>query len=183
MNNIIKLSIFFAALLIGGCATPDYSKMKPNLDIREVFNGELHAIGMVQNRSGGISQRFKVNLTGSWNEQGVGTLYEIFRYDDGSESERTWTFTPDGNNGWIAQANDTLGPAKFIQQGPTIQLLYQMNIDVDGTTYKLSFDDWLYAIDRDHIMNRSTITKFGFRVAEVTLVIQRGHIDLNFNNE
>ena len=53
-----------------------------------------------------------------------------------------------------------------------------MSLEVDGTSYDVVFEDWIYAIDSERIVNVSEVRKFGFKVAEVILVIDRGHIDL-----
>lgn len=180
MKWLYRISVVFVFSLVTGCTSPNYNQMGPKLDLRALFTGELHAIGLVQNRSGAISQRFKANLTGTWSDDGVGTLFETFEYANGDTSTRTWIFTPDGKGGYVGKANDTLGEANILVAGPTINLRYQMDIDVDGSVYRVSFDDWLYAIDNNRVINRSIITKFGFRVAEVTLIIERGHIDLTF---
>jgi hypothetical protein len=37
----------------------------------------------------------------------------------------------------------------------------------------VSLDDWLYLVDERHLLNRTTLTKFGFRVGELTLVIEK----------
>ena len=180
MKLIYRLSIVLFLSLISGCTSPNYSQMGPKIELRELFTGELHAIGLVQNRSGAILQRFKANLTGTWSDDGVGTLFETFEYANGDTSTRTWVFTPNDKGGYVGKANDTLGDANIVVVGPTINLTYQMDIEVDGASYRVSFDDWLYAIDNERVINRSTITKFGFRVAEVTLIIERDHIDLKF---
>jgi hypothetical protein len=51
---------------------------------------------------------------------------------------------------------------------------------VDGTNYEVRFDDWIYAIDRDRVINVSEISKFGLTLGEVILVMERGHQPLSF---
>jgi len=37
----------------------------------------------------------------------------------------------------------------------------------------LNLDDWLYLVEENHLINRTQLRKFGFRVAELTLVIEK----------
>ena len=37
----------------------------------------------------------------------------------------------------------------------------------------LNLDDWLYLVEEDHLINRTDLKKFGFLVAELTLVIEK----------
>jgi hypothetical protein len=48
-----------------------------------------------------------------------------------------------------------------------------MDLNVDGSTYRVAFDDWFFAIDDNTLMNRSYIKKFGIVMAEVTIFMQR----------
>jgi hypothetical protein len=48
-----------------------------------------------------------------------------------------------------------------------------MALEVDGEVYHVDFDDWMYMIDRDTVINRSVMKKLGFTLGEVTLVFRR----------
>ncbi|MFX7862321.1 DUF3833 family protein, partial [Acinetobacter baumannii] len=39
----------------------------------------------------------------------------------------------------------------------------------DGTTYDVQFDDWMYLVDSQVMLNRARMSKFGIGVGEVTL--------------
>jgi hypothetical protein len=84
-----------------------------------------------------------------------------------------------GSDGrWIGRANDALTDAQLVINGPELNLVYEMVLEVDGTQYEVTFEDWIYAIDDERVVNVSEVRKFGFKVAEVILVIDRNHIDL-----
>jgi len=53
---------------------------------------------MVKDWSSAVIRTFDADITASWTEQGVGTLDEVFRFDDGEVQTRVWTLTPDGNS-------------------------------------------------------------------------------------
>jgi hypothetical protein len=48
-----------------------------------------------------------------------------------------------------------------------------MDLEVDGTSYRVNFDDWFWAFDENTMMNRSYIKKFGIVMAEVTIFMQK----------
>ena len=49
----------------------------------------------------------------------------------------------------------------------------QLNLPVDDTTYVVTFDDWMYLLDEDRMVNRSVMKKFGVRLGEVILFPKR----------
>ena len=44
---------------------------------------------------------------------------------------------------------------------------------VDGKVWEMDMDDWMYMIDEQTVLNRTTMTKFGFRVGDVTLSFRK----------
>jgi hypothetical protein len=48
-----------------------------------------------------------------------------------------------------------------------------MDLPVDDTTYRVQFDDWIWAFDDKTIVNCSYIKKFGITMAEVTIFMQK----------
>ena len=43
-------------------------------------------------------------------------------------------------------------------------------VPVKGRELKITFDDWIFKQDERVAINRATMTKFGFKVAELTVV-------------
>ena len=54
-----------------------------------------------------------------------------------------------------------------------LQYKYTLRLPVDGKTYDVSMDDWMYQIDQYRVMNKTAISKFGFNVANVTLFFDK----------
>ena len=76
------LWVLFSALLLSGCASPsleDYADRTPELVPEEFFTGELSARGVVKNFSGEVIRTFDADISASWDDEGVGTLDEVFR--------------------------------------------------------------------------------------------------------
>ena len=45
-----------------------------------------------------------------------------------------------------------------------------MLVPVKGKEIKISFDDWIFKQDKNVAINRATMKKFGFKVAELTVI-------------
>ena len=160
-----------AALAAAGCAGPvpqDYAAEKPVLDLKTYFNGELVAHGIFTDRSGKVARRFTVQMTGTWNGN-QGTLDERFTYSDGKTERRVWRITDNGGGAYTCRADDVVGEAAGSAAGNALNWRYTLRLPVDGTTYDVQFDDWMYLMDERVMLNRATMSKFGIRLGEVTL--------------
>ena len=49
----------------------------------------------------------------------------------------------------------------------------RVTVPVDGRVWNVAMDDWMWAVDETTVLNRTTMTKFGFRVGEVTLAFRK----------
>jgi hypothetical protein len=177
--NIIKIyfiSLFTGGMImLGGCTGPsvkDYAEEKPQMKFDEFFTGPIKAWGIVQDRSGKVVQRLDIDLLGSWSGD-TGTLDEKFYYYDGKQMERRWDIKKVGPNKFTGTASDIVGEATGESSGNAIRWNYVMKLEVGNTTYDVKFDDWMYAMNDGIIVNRSYLTKFGIRVAELTLFMQK----------
>jgi len=159
---------------LAGCASPtpvDYARQTPALDLRQYFNGKLLAHGLVTDRSGRVLQRFTVRLTGSW-QGDTGTLDERVSYADGRQESRVWTIVR-GDGRYTGRAADVLGEAQGQAAGNALNWRYTLKLPVDGKTWEIDFDDWMFLVDDQVMLNRAVMRKFGVRVGEVLLSFQR----------
>ena len=167
--------IFILLVLLNSCATQsleNYSDQKPVLDLKKFFQGSLMAKGMVQDRSDVVTQRFVVQMKPTW-EGNTLTLDEDFEYANGSTSKRIWTITETSSNKYIGTAADVVGEAVGEVSGNAFQFQYTLKVPVDGTEYEVHLDDWMYLIDENTLMAKSRMTKWGFYLGEVTLVMTK----------
>lgn len=161
-----------AALLLDGCATsvePSYyADQKPLLDLKQYFNGTLDATGMFQDRSGKVVKRFTVVMKCHW-EGDIGTLDEDFTYSDGTKQRRVWTLRKVAADRYIGTAADVVGEAIGIIGGNALRWQYVLALPVDGKTYHVNFEDWMFLMDDGVMLNCAEMSKFGFDLGEVTL--------------
>lgn len=165
------LCVMVALFGLWGCSSVEIDKYRsetPVLDLREYFNGTLEAHGIFQDRSGEVVKRFTVIIDASWQGE-VGTLDERFTYSDGSTQRRVWTITRTGEGRYVGRADDVVGDARGESAGNALRWRYVLALPVDGKVYNVDFDDWMFLMDDRVMLNRSVMSKWGFRLGEVTL--------------
>lgn len=177
-NKICKtLLLFLGTILLSACSTSidgtTYQPLQPKFDIVSFFTGEVKAWGIVQNRSGDVVQRFTVTIDGTYNN-GELVLDERFSYGLGEgPTTRIWTINQNSDGTYTGNASDIANSAKGYSHGNAFNFVYEMDLPVDDTTYRVTFDDWFWAFDDKQMMNRSYIKKFGIVMAEVTIFMQK----------
>ncbi len=160
-----------AAILAGCGSAPvpqDYASQTPRFEMRQYFNGPVTAQGLFTDRSGRVVKRFKVNMVGRW-DGAQGVLEEDFTYSDGSTQRRVWHLTDLGQGRWQGRADDVVGQAEGESAGNALNWHYTLRLPVDGKTYEVQFDDWMYQMDDHTVLNKARMSKWGFALGEVTL--------------
>jgi hypothetical protein len=180
-SYLVGVGILFCLTAAGmflcqGCASVDpklYASQTPVLDLSRYFNGPLEASGIFQNRKGEVVKRFHVKMVGTWSNN-VGRLEEDFVYSDGTKQRRVWTLTKLDDHTYTGTADDVIGSAKGAAYGNALNWRYTLALPVDKTIYHVQFDDWMFLVDDTIMLNRAVMSKWGFRVGEVTLSFTKG---------
>jgi hypothetical protein len=170
-----KLIIFSMIMLITACGSAsleDHKGSLPVLKLEQFFDGKLKAYGMVQDRSGKLLRRFEVDLEAQW-KGNKGEIKEWFSFDDGEKTTRVWHLEHDGKGGYTGTASDVIGIARGQTQGSALFWQYDLDIEVDGSSYQITLDDWMFLLDEKRLFNKTDMTKFGIKVAELTLYIEK----------
>ncbi|HYD17175.1 MAG TPA: DUF3833 family protein [Patescibacteria group bacterium] len=159
------------------CHCPDrlmarYAPTQPKLSPRAFFDGHIRAWGLMQDRGGAILQRFDIDMQGTWQGDSC-RLVEKFSFYNGSAKERVWDLRalPDGS--FEGRAEDVDGTVPGAVSGAVAHWNYLINVPRGGRLVKLRFDDWLVHMNNGVIINRITIRKFGFRVGEMIIFMQK----------
>ena len=171
----LALPVAATAAALAGCAAPspaDYADQKPLLDLKTYFDGDLVAHGLFTDRSGKVLRRFVVDLKARW-QGDQGTLEEDFRYTDGRTERRVWRLTAHGGGRYTGVADDVVGIAEGQAAGNALNWRYTLRLPVDGQVYDVQFDDWMFLIDEQVMLNKAVMSKFGIRLGEVTLSFTR----------
>jgi hypothetical protein len=168
-------AVAVSATLLAGCAGPqiaDYAAEKPVLDMRQYFNGTIDAYGVFTDRSGKVVKRFTVVMDCKWTGapgQEVGVLDEAFTYSDGTKDRRVWTLKRGADGKYTGTADDVLGEANGEVKGNAFRWGYTLKLPVDGKIIEVQFDDWMYLMNDKIMLNKAAMSKFGFKLGEVTL--------------
>ena len=163
--------IFF--ILLTGCANTmkptDFKDQKPRLIIEKYLSGNVKAWGVLQNRSGKVTRQFKADLNGDWDGSKL-VLNEVFNWNDGEKQTRQWVINKIDEHNYEGTASDVVGTAKGYSYGPAFKFEYVLLVPVKGKNIKITFDDWIFMQDDRVAINRATMTKFGIKVAELTVM-------------
>ena len=175
MKIIKSISLIILAFLITSCSNnsgmkpEDFKNKEPRLIIEEYLTGNVKAWGVLQNRSGKVTRQFSADLDGTWDGKQL-ILKEKFNWDDGEIQNREWTITQIDDHNYEGTAEDVVGKAIGYSYGPAFKFEYVLLVPVKGKELKITFDDWIFKQDERVAINRATMTKFGFKVAELTVV-------------
>ncbi len=160
-------------IFLSGCANnmkpTDFKDQKPRLVIEDFLSGNVKAWGILQNRSGKVMRQFSAVLNGAWDGKQL-ILDEKFNWSDGEIQTRQWKINKIDEHNYEGVAGDVVGTAKGYSYGPAFKFEYVLLVPVKGKEMKITFDDWIFKQDDNVAINRAVMKKFGFKVAELTVI-------------
>jgi hypothetical protein len=176
MKPLVKTALVAVGLIvISACSSVTidrYADNKPQLVAEDFFNGQLSAHGIVKDRGGEVIRYFSASIKAEWVD-GIGTLDESFVFDDGERQTRVWTLKPNADGSYVATAGDVIGEGKMKVAGNSLFLDYVLRIPYGDGTIDLRIDDRMYLVSDKVLLNESVMTKWGFKVGQITLVIEK----------
>lgn len=175
MTRFVYLFFALSIVLVSGCSSmkpQDFADGRPTLDLFSYFDGETHAWGYFEDRFGKVRRQFNVSITGTV-EGDILTLDEDFLYADGETDNRVWTIRKMDGNIYVGTADDIVGQAHGISSGNALNWTYQMDLPINGSKWRVTFDDWLLLQDGNVLLNRAAVTKWGFELGRVSLFFMK----------
>ncbi|WP_333609018.1 DUF3833 family protein [Arsukibacterium sp.] len=163
-----------AALLLSGCSRSvlDYQAQSPQLQLDRFLAGASVAHGVLQDWRGRQTLRFTAELCGEW-QQGRGDLYEVFYFSDGRIEQRHWRLQTLADGRVSGTAGDVVGEASGQLAGNSLYWEYVLRIPYNDKALDVKVKDWMYLIDEQNLINRTSMHKFGIKVADLTLSIRQ----------
>jgi len=174
---ILILLIIIAALIKSNLFNDnmkpeDFKNTEPEIKIEKYFEGQVKAWGILQDRKGKVTRQFEANMLGKF-ENNILTLEEDFFWKDGETQRRVWKIKKIDEHNYIGTAPDVVGEAKGASYGSAFKFEYNLMIPFKGKNIKIRFDDWIFKQDEKVAINRATLTKFGFKVGELTVFFEK----------
>ena len=173
MRVIYKYVLLIAFLTLNSCTQKmdinKFSLNEPKLVLENYFSGSLEAWGLFHDRFGNLKRQFRVKIVGKINDQSQLVLDESFLYDDGETENRVWTIDILGDGRYQGRADDVIGVANGIAVGNALNWKYELLLNVKDNKIKVSFDDWMFLQDRNILINRAEVKKFGINIGVVTI--------------
>ena len=125
----VYLGLFVLAMLTACSASiEDYKGTEPKFDFKQFFSGELVAYGIVQDYSGEVTRRFRVDMQASW-QGNKGVIDEQFYYQDGEQDTRVWRIELGENGTLTGTANDVVGTAQGVTRGSAFNWKYTHSLN------------------------------------------------------
>lgn len=178
MKHILILT---AALWLAACtgkpSLDDPQLSDRELNLEEFFEGRTIAKGQFQDVFGTVRRRFDVEINGTWDGR-ILMLTEDFLYEDGATEQRIWSLRKTGEQTWQGTAPGVIGPATGEERGDTFNWIYQIDLPIpsaDGSveTLNVAFDDWMWLMSEDRLLNKAYVKRFGVDIGEVIIWFEK----------
>jgi hypothetical protein len=175
-HALLALALPFMLSPLTACMSlPDPARadvQAPALDLVTYFTGRTYAAGIFENRGDNLSRTLYVTIDGTWDPATRRlVLDERFIYNDGQTQQRIWTFAQRPDGSWTGTAPDVNGEAHLRVAGAGGVFTYPVDLQLSGgRSVEVRFHDRLWRLEGDMIINRATVSKFGVRLGEATLV-------------
>jgi len=144
----------------------------PDLALEEFFAGRTTAWGQFQDRFGEVRRRFRVDVEGTWDGKTL-TLVEDFVYNDGATEQRVWTLQKTGPDTWTGTAPGVIGSATGEVRGDAFNWTYAIDLPEESGGFRADFNDWMWRLDEDRLLNRAYVSRFGVELGEVIIFFER----------
>ncbi|MDX8347820.1 DUF3833 family protein [Cognatiyoonia sp. IB215446] len=177
MRLILAAALVFLAACTGKPSFDDPSLSDRKLNLEEFFDGELVAYGQFQDILGTVRRSFVVTIEGDWDGERL-RLVEDFVYEDGSTEQRIWTLTKTGPDSWVGTAPGVIGQATGQEQDNRFNWVYTIDLPIPSAsgeteTLRVSFDDWMWLLSEDRLLNLAYVKRFGLDIGTVTISFEK----------
>ncbi len=176
LSRLLAPATLAAAASTSGCASSDrlaqFESAPRQFVLEDYFEGETTAYGLFEDRFGKVRRQFKVDITGVVDGDRL-TLTEKFVYDDGERDTRIWEIDILGGGKYRGTAGDVPVPAEGQANGNAFNWKYKVDLKVGGSVWNVGFDDWMFLMPDDVLLNRAYVTRYGIEIGQVTIAFRK----------
>jgi len=174
---LVTLCLIFLAACTGKPSLDDPKLSRRDLNLEEFFDRPVTAYGQFQDVFGTVRRRFDVQITPTWDGKTL-TLVEDFVYEDGATEQRVWSLTKTGPETWEGTAPGVDGLATGEERGDTFNWRYTIDLPITragepDTSMRVSFDDWMWLLSEDRLLNIAYMKKFGVDIGQVIITFEK----------
>jgi len=169
--NLKAVLLALTGILVSGCTNmniEDFAEAQPGLVLEEYFAGRTMAWGLFEDRFGRVQRQFVVTMDGTWDGTTL-VLNEDFAYSDGETESRVWTLIKTDDVSYEGTTENSIGIARGTRAGNAFNWKYDFNLKVGDSYWKVRFDDWMFLQPDGVLLNKATVTRWGFKLGTVYL--------------
>jgi hypothetical protein len=161
-----------AAALLTGCSpalpVAHFATTDPAFDPVRFWTGHTHSWGVLENRDGAPTAVVTTDCTGE--PEGADGLHMVQHLTIEGEPDqmRDWHMRRVGPHAFEATANDMVGTARGTASGRVFHWSWVLATRPGDSLRDVTMDQWMYLEDDGAMVNRTTITKLGITLAQVT---------------
>jgi carbohydrate-selective porin OprB len=172
------LALCLAAGLTTGCSRKSDTAMSaasgPAFDPVAFFDGHTHSGGVIESRSGAPTAWIVTDGHGVKDDAGRLRMVQRLSFQDGTTQERFWLMWRSGPNRFEATANDMVGTATGEVNGRMFHWQWVLARAPGNKLMDVTMEQWMYRMENGSALIRTTVSKLGFIVAEVTEQFNQG---------
>jgi hypothetical protein len=167
-----QLALALATILAAGCAResriPVSTGSSPTFDPVAFFDCQTRSSGVIESRFGASTER--IVTVGHGERDGIERLRMVqhLSFQDGTTQERDWTLWRSGPDKFKATANDMVGTAEGEANGRVFHWQWILARSPGNPLMNVTMQQWMYRMEDGSVTVRTTVSKLGFVVAEVT---------------
>ncbi len=156
-------------LFVAACATHPVSPPGDDgFDLVAYFDETIYGYGVIE-RGDRIVSRFDMIVQPGFQDD-VLELDETFLFDNGSQYRRVWRLKRQSPGVWIGGADNVDGKTRVEVIDGVVRMHYVAEFPNNDDMISLRFNQRLFPMAGEIVMNRSKLSKFGIPVGTVTVV-------------
>lgn len=171
------LLVLVLSLWCSGCSSlssSDFASATPRFEPEKFFEGPVRSWGVVETRGGLPKSRLRADLSGHRDGDDL-VLTQDFTFEDGRKQRRVWNIRRIDDHRYEAVSSDVSGSSVGHASGNTFHWIYYLQLRPGNRLSRVRMEHWMYLLgDGETMINRVTIRKFGFVLAQTTEYFRRG---------
>ena len=170
VSSVLHRACLASALALAGCTSgkkvTEFAGTTPVLEPISFFTGHVTSWGVLE-RSGYPTGIVTTDCVGTVEPDG--SLHMAQTLDVGGDlSHRDWHMRRVGADQYEAIANDMVGVAHGQASGRAFHWTWTLALKPGNSLFNVTMDQWWYAFGDGTMLNRTSVSKLGVTVAEVT---------------